>query len=91
MKLSGFCILERSLASGGNDNKLYVWQPQLLGNKQDNDPVCRFNDHTAAVKAVAWSPHSHGLLASGGLVLASARLFYSDNVFHFIAYKYSFL
>lgn len=30
------------------------------------EPVRRFEDHTAAVKAVAWSPHSHGLLASGG-------------------------
>jgi len=28
--------------------------------------VIRFNDHTAAVKAIAWSPHCHGLLASGG-------------------------
>ena len=26
----------------------------------------KFNDHTAAVKAIAWSPHQHGLLASGG-------------------------
>lgn len=28
--------------------------------------VLRFTDHTAAVKAIAWSPHQHGILASGG-------------------------
>ena len=48
------------LASGGNDNKLIVW------NKLDEQPLWRFGGHTAAVKAVAWSPHQHHLLASGG-------------------------
>lgn len=56
---------EKMLASGGNDNKLYVWEPQLSNNRK-NDPLHRFEDHTAAVKAVAWSPHQQGLLASGG-------------------------
>lgn len=49
-----------SLASGGNDNKLMVW------NLRSNLPVSKFSDHTAAVKAIAWSPHNHGILASGG-------------------------
>lgn len=31
-----------------------------------SSPVVRFTEHTAAVKAIAWSPHQHGLLASGG-------------------------
>jgi cell division cycle 20-like protein 1 (cofactor of APC complex) len=26
----------------------------------------KFSDHTAAVKAIGWSPHQNGLLASGG-------------------------
>jgi cell division cycle 20-like protein 1 (cofactor of APC complex) len=26
----------------------------------------KFNDHRAAVKALAWSPLQHGLLATGG-------------------------
>jgi cell division cycle 20-like protein 1 (cofactor of APC complex) len=26
----------------------------------------KFLDHVAAVKAMAWSPHQHGLLISGG-------------------------
>ncbi|KAJ6157445.1 hypothetical protein N7470_005037 [Penicillium chermesinum] len=48
------------LASGGNDNKLMVW------DKLNETPLYRFSDHTAAVKAIAWSPHQHHLLASGG-------------------------
>ncbi|KAK9807688.1 hypothetical protein WJX72_006157 [[Myrmecia] bisecta] len=51
---------DRELASGGNDNQLYVW------NLHATSPTLRFTDHTAAVKAIAWSPHQHGLLASGG-------------------------
>ncbi|KAK1374439.1 Cell cycle switch 52A [Heracleum sosnowskyi] len=50
----------RELASGGNDNRLYVW------NQHSTQPVLKYCEHTAAVKAIAWSPHLHGLLASGG-------------------------
>lgn len=48
------------LASGGNDNKLFVW------NMMSTTPVQTYTEHLAAVKAIAWSPHQHGLLASGG-------------------------
>lgn len=48
------------LASGGNDNKLFVW------NTTSINPVQTYTEHLAAVKAIAWSPHQHGLLASGG-------------------------
>ena len=54
---------EKMLASGGNDNKLYVWSTRQGASA---NPMCRFMDHNAAVKAVAWSPHTSGLLASGG-------------------------
>ncbi|VFR02246.1 unnamed protein product [Cuscuta campestris] len=50
----------RELASGGNDNRLFVW------NNHSTQPVLKYCEHTAAVKAIAWSPHLHGLLASGG-------------------------
>ncbi|CAH8391965.1 unnamed protein product [Eruca vesicaria subsp. sativa] len=50
----------RELASGGNDNRLFVW------NQHSTQPVLKYSEHTAAVKAIAWSPHVHGLLASGG-------------------------
>lgn len=48
------------MCSGGNDNKLYIW------NQKSSQPVAKYSDHVAAVKAVAWSPHQHGLLLSGG-------------------------
>ena len=48
------------LASGGNDNKLLVW------SKVDPTPLYKLGEHTAAVKAIAWSPHQRSLLASGG-------------------------
>ncbi|RVW81029.1 Protein FIZZY-related 3 [Vitis vinifera] len=41
---------DRELASSGNDNQL----------------VLKLTDLTAAVKAIAWSPHQSSLLASGG-------------------------
>ncbi|CAD6884279.1 unnamed protein product [Tilletia laevis] len=48
------------LASGGNDNKLMIW------DGLHTTPLHRFTRHEAAIKALAWSPHQHGLLASGG-------------------------
>ena len=49
------------LASGGNDNKLMVWDPKTSFTHPQV-----YSDHVAAVKALAWSPHQRGLLASGG-------------------------
>jgi len=52
------------LASGGNDNKIFVW------DGVDESWLYRWGEpeggHKAAVKAIAWSPHQRGLLASGG-------------------------
>ncbi|GAA6002887.1 hypothetical protein JCM10207_001883 [Rhodosporidiobolus poonsookiae] len=48
------------LASGGNDNRLFVF------DKMNEQPLHRFTEHVAAVKAIAWNPHQHGILASGG-------------------------
>lgn len=48
------------LASGGNDNQLLVW------SLRKNEPVQTYTEHNAAVKALAWSPHHHGVLVSGG-------------------------
>ncbi|KAF2000737.1 WD40 repeat-like protein [Amniculicola lignicola CBS 123094] len=51
---------DNQLASGGNDNKLMVW------DKLNTEPTFKWSEHQAAVKAIAWSPHQRGLLASGG-------------------------
>ena len=53
-------LAQNQLASGGNDNKLIVW------DGLHDSPLHKFTEHTAAVKAIAWSPHQQGLLASGG-------------------------
>ena len=39
------------LASGGNDNHLIVW------DERSTNPVVKYSDHKAAVKAISWSPH----------------------------------
>ncbi|TKR93854.1 hypothetical protein L596_008232 [Steinernema carpocapsae] len=48
------------LASGGNDNRLLIWDARL------NEPIHSHEKHSAAIKALAWSPHNRGLLVSGG-------------------------
>ncbi|KAJ3000852.1 substrate-specific activator of APC-dependent proteolysis [Globomyces sp. JEL0801] len=40
------------LASGGNDNKLLIW------DIRQTSPITQFSDHIAAVKAISWSPHT---------------------------------
>lgn len=40
-------------------------QPSSLP-QHSTSPVQTYGAHVAAVKAIAWSPHQHGLLASGG-------------------------
>jgi len=55
---------DQFLAIGGNDNKLMIWGQH--GSKNVTQPLFKFNSHKAAVKAIAWSPHQSGLVASGG-------------------------
>ncbi|KAJ2784801.1 substrate-specific activator of APC-dependent proteolysis [Coemansia javaensis] len=69
------------LASGGNDNMLLVWDTRFTpldsrvasyhpdiapGARAFRRPLFSLSEHTAAVKALAWSPTQRGLLASGG-------------------------
>ncbi|RWV96540.1 hypothetical protein BHE74_00011018 [Ensete ventricosum] len=59
----------QQLASGGNDNLVHIWD---LSMASANPPpgqsqwFHRFDDHMAAVKALAWCPFQSNLLASGG-------------------------
>jgi cell division cycle protein 20 (cofactor of APC complex) len=49
------------IASGGNDNVVNVWDGRML-----SAPKMTKNNHTAAVKAIAWCPWQSSLLATGG-------------------------
>ncbi|KAM9428729.1 cell division cycle protein 20 homolog isoform 1-T2 [Salvelinus alpinus] len=56
----------RYLASGGNDNLVYVWPGVQEGSGQGSNAVHGFNEHQGAVKALAWCPWQPNILASGG-------------------------
>ncbi|KAL7107448.1 hypothetical protein ACP275_06G055700 [Erythranthe tilingii] len=51
------------LASGGNDNLLYLWDSCKMSSVNN---LYRFDNHCAAVKALAWCPYNYNVLASGG-------------------------
>lgn len=53
-------IDENKLASGGNDNIVNVY------DGTSRTPYLTLTEHKAAVKAMAWSPHRRGILATGG-------------------------
>jgi cell division cycle protein 20 (cofactor of APC complex) len=52
------------LASGGNDNLVNIWDADAMGNAPA--PRYTFNEHQAAVKALAWCPWQDNCLATGG-------------------------
>lgn len=57
----------KQLASGGNDNLVYIWSITMAASSSSGHQwVHRLEDHTAAVKALAWCPFQSNLLASGG-------------------------
>jgi cell division cycle 20-like protein 1 (cofactor of APC complex) len=72
-----------TLASGGNDNRLLLWSAAGLRSgatgAAQQVPIVIFKQHTAAIKALAWSPHRAGLLASGGGTSDKAIRFFNTN------------
>ncbi|KAM3248210.1 cell division cycle 20.2, cofactor of APC complex isoform X1 [Capsicum annuum] len=52
-----------ALATGGNDNLVYIWDISKMSSRHY---MHRFNEHHAAVKALAWCPYNGDVLASGG-------------------------
>lgn len=52
---------DQHLASGGDDNKLLVWNIKYL-----KLPTMNCQGHSAAVRGIAWSPHQKDVFASGG-------------------------
>lgn len=69
---------ENMLASGGNDNKLFLWSLKM------QKEMTRFHEHTAAVKAIGWSPHDHNLLASGGGTADRCLRFWNTNTLEMV-------
>lgn len=53
--------------------QLFVW------NQHSTQPILKYRGHTAAVKAIAWSPHQSGLLASGGGTNDQCIRFWNTN------------
>lgn len=49
------------LASGSNDNTVMIWDCRM-----HQAPLFQLHQHTAAIRALAWSPVQRGLLATGG-------------------------
>ncbi|NWU93195.1 FZR1 protein, partial [Upupa epops] len=47
-------------------DSVFAFCQLLVWNHSSLSPVQQYTEHLAAVKAIAWSPHQHGLLASGG-------------------------
>ncbi|XP_058125501.1 cell division cycle protein 20 homolog [Anopheles ziemanni] len=54
------------LASGGNDNLVNVWAAASGAPHATTEPVYIFNQHQAAIRALAWCPWQSHVLASGG-------------------------
>ncbi|XP_021894683.1 cell division cycle 20.2, cofactor of APC complex-like [Carica papaya] len=56
----------QQLASGGNDNLLHIWDRSMASSNSATQWLHRLEEHTSAVKALAWCPFQGNLLASGG-------------------------
>ncbi|TYI63938.1 hypothetical protein E1A91_D09G050500v1 [Gossypium mustelinum] len=56
----------QQLASGGNDNLVHIWDMSKVSSNSPTQRIHRLEDHTSAVKALAWCPFQSNLLASGG-------------------------
>ncbi|CAK7342187.1 unnamed protein product [Dovyalis caffra] len=56
----------QQLASGGNDNLLFIWDRSMTSSNSPTHWLHRLQDHRAAVKALAWRPFQTNLLVSGG-------------------------
>lgn len=60
------------LASGGNDNLVNIWTMQAgasstaASQSESPSPLRTFNEHQAAVRALAWCPWQPNVLATGG-------------------------
>ena len=68
-----------TLASGGNDNQLCVWDASGI-TTSGGGLRWTGTEHQAAVKALAWSPHERNLLATGGGTADRSIKFWNTGV-----------
>lgn len=79
-----------SLASGGNENYLCIWDATMSSRRSSNNrgdmtstsresPRLTLTQHQAAVKALAWCPFHRGQLASGGGTADRTIKFWNSN------------
>ncbi|XVF80983.1 hypothetical protein PTKIN_Ptkin15bG0120000 [Pterospermum kingtungense] len=54
------------LASGGSDKLVQIWDRSMASSNSPRRWLHRLEDHTSAVRALAWCPFQSNLLASGG-------------------------
>lgn len=65
--------------SSSLDSTSHSGQPQSVG------ALHKFHEHTAAVKAIAWSPHAVGILGSGGGTQDKKLRFWNTGTGHKIS------
>ncbi|XP_010552482.1 PREDICTED: cell division cycle 20.2, cofactor of APC complex-like isoform X2 [Tarenaya hassleriana] len=68
-----------NLASGGNDNLVHIWDRSMASSNSHTQWLHRLEDHTSAVKALAWCPFQGNLLATGGGERDGAIRFWNTN------------
>uniref|UniRef100_I2CPS9 Cell division cycle 20, cofactor of APC complex n=1 Tax=Nannochloropsis gaditana (strain CCMP526) TaxID=1093141 RepID=I2CPS9_NANGC len=68
-----------TLASGGNENFLCLWDAAMLESGTTPSPRLCLTDHQAAVKALAWCPFQRRVLASGGGTLDRTIKFWNTT------------
>ncbi len=66
-------IAKHYLASGGNDNKVVIWDLRKL------TAINEIKQHKSAVKAIAWCPWKTSLLATGGGSQDKKIIFWNGN------------
>ena len=59
-EICGMSVRNQYLASGGNDNKVVIW------DLRKNCALAVLKHHRSAVKAVSWCPWKSCVLATGG-------------------------
>lgn len=72
------------LASGGGDKLVNIWSVVPGSNANANEPLYKFDQHKAAIRALAWCPWQPNILATGGGTSDHSIKFWNMNNGYFI-------